>query len=404
MYKRFILVFVMLALLAPAAAQEDPDFVLAYIKEGNVWLRDANGADFALTDDAQIDGAYHAVGHSMLRWSPDGKWLAYIYSNRNTGEDALYAVDVTAPEMVPKRLASELAAAHPPAWRDAATLTYLTFGTDMQELTIDANLYAVAPDAETPESTLLGTYRFGQGCGGGSSDPATHVYSAETHGLFGYHLTFAWSGSLLVHSPDCTGRGVWAFNVDTQTDAPVAEALSRTAVSPDKLYVAGILDPTPEGVSKIHIYNLANLDLPPTEIIASDVLGTEAAQLGWDVESTDLYYSLQQYEEERTFSEGGGIITVYFSGLRHYNIATQTNARVYTASAYAFASIAPLDANNVLFTQIDNATQWFEAYQEGASEADLLYNLPKKYIVHVTLDPAGAEIVLEGGGEPTVRP
>lgn len=423
-HKSLILIAsILLLLAAPAAAsaQTTPVPQLAYIKEGNVWLHYGDGVtpDRALTNDAvQAYGSaafppYYDIGYEMPTWSPGGKWLAFV-GNRQ-GTRTLYVADVTAPEILIEPVATDVATAHPPAWRDANTLTYAATTNQMQENAIYQDIRAVDVQAPEFQPVTLGTYPFGVGCGGGTNIPSQMLYWRETASLGGNFITFAWSGTLVVHSTNCTGSGVAAFDVNTQTDTIISEELSRAKVSPSRTLLAGILPPTPEGDSRIEIYNLANLGAAPTQIVASDIPGTTAAQLAWD-EDTDLYYSLQQFEDTRAADpaiEKHALdvvgswpleIDIYFCGLRHYNIATATNARIYTAQAYVFTNIAPLDDNNVLFTQISNSDQWLGALENRASEADLAYNVPRTFIIKVTLDPAGSEIFIEDAGQVAIRP
>jgi dipeptidyl aminopeptidase/acylaminoacyl peptidase len=396
---RLTIALVLLALIAtavPVAAQTSEP-VFAYIKEGNVWLRYDNGQNVALTNDAvyQTESAIYWPGYSELSWSPTGQWLAFV---RDDQEDStLYIADVTKDVIVAEPTVST---AFPPVWYDEQNVAYFVSTGEMNQMDERYDVFTLNAGNDAHPVYPRGEFWFGWGCGGGTSDPSQILYGRETASLNGDYLIFDFSGTLIIHSINCTGSGVAAYDMDTQTDTVISENLTRAAVSPDKFLLAGILPTATDGISTIEIYNLANLGAAPRQVTASDIAGTTAAQLAWDVESTDLYYSLQQLEGDDTSS----VIRTYFSGLRHYNLTTDTVARVYTASAYVFTNIAPLDGNNVLFTQIDNATTWYELLQQGKSEADLAYNLPRTYIVQVTLDPAGSAILIEDAGRVAVRP
>ncbi len=411
-WQSFISLILLLALLVPtsANAQATPSGpILAYIKEGNVWLHYGDGVtpDLALTNDALSDAGsanyppYYDPAYGTLSWSPNGKWLALI---RYNDVSTLYVVDVTATPLVLEPVDSGLATAFPPAWRNDNTLTYVIDSGVYEEMSLNLQIFSYRPDDETHATVMLGTYRFGVGCGGGTSDPAGMLYGAETRSIAGDSLIFAWSGTLAIHSTDCSGSGVAAFDIDTQADGVISENLTRAAIDPSHGFLAGIIPPDAAGVSMIEVYNMLNLNAPMHQIIASDIPGTTAAHLAWTPDSTGLYYSLRQHEGDREYADQGVYISEYFSGLHYYNLLNNEDSNLYTAPAFVFTNIAPLGDNAVVFTQIDNASAWFDLKTSGASEANLMYNLPNTFIIKVSLDPADSALLVEGAGQVAVRP
>jgi hypothetical protein len=423
--KHSLVLFALLALLlaaGPAGAQPAPQVapepLLAYIKDGNIWLKydDPAVPDLALTNDAVGSSysaaypPYHSPGYEMPRWSPDGKWLAFI-RNDNL-ERALYVVDVTADVIVLDPIAVGLETAFPPAWRDATILTYPVSAGEYTEQGVPLQVLAVSPEDPARETALLGAFNFLVGCGGATGDPAEMLYWSETASLGGNHMVFEWSGSLVIHTTGCDGVGIAAFDTTTQIDTVISEQLARAAVSPSRAFVAGVVPAADGEASIIQVHNLIDPNAPVTTVPTA----TTPGQLAWDLDSTGVYYSLHQFEGEHTppdamqerglqvFGSWPVSIRTYFCGLHLYNLVSSTDYRIYTAPAHAMTSIAPLDNNTVLFTQIDNADVWLDVFERGGAAADLSFNLPRSYIIRATLNPAGAEIFLEDAGQAAVRP
>ena len=429
--KRLLTVALLVALAAAAypalaGAQDAPEPAFAYIKGGNLWLRYDDGADVALTDDAvpvASNAAYpphYEIGYEMPRWSPNGKWLAFVrYTTRDNGGRTLYVADVTQPAIRLEPLAAGLGFL-PPSWQVDNVNPIIAYAThsgqyDESGLTEVYNAFAISPEDPAREALMLGSFGVDVGCGGGTADPAAALYWRETTSLGGYGLTFAWAGARIVHSTDCGGSAVALLDLNARTDTPFAE-LSRVAVSPDGGFIAGVAPTGADGSSSIHVYSLDRLDAPHRTFIVSTDPRITPAQLAWNASTTGVFYSLQQLQEERTppdsmqqrglsvFGSWPVSIRVYFSGLHFYNLVNNADSRLYTAPAHVLAGIAVMDGNHVAFTQIDNADMWLDVFQRGGGAADLSYNLPGMYLVQVRLSPPDSAILIEGAGQVAVRP
>lgn len=423
--KRLLILAILLALvtaaLPVASAQEPPKPTLAYIKGGNLWLRYDNNTDVALTDDAgRVVGnaaypAYYEPRYAQPRWSPDGKWLAVVRIDR--AGRTLYLADVTQPEIRLEPVVGGLGIAFPPAWNADSLLAYVVatgqYDADGRET---HNVFAVSPEDPARESLLLGAFGFQVGCGGGTSDPAEALYWEETASMGGNSLAFYWIGAQIVHATNCSGAGVAVLDLNTQTDTPLDIALARVVLSDDGGFIAGVAPKGEDGASAIAIYNLDKLDTPHRVVTVATDPNLSVGHVAWNQSATGVFFSLIQLEAERTtadsmqdralqvFGQSPVMIRVNFCGFRFYNLIDDSNSRLYTAPAHVLANIFVLDGNNVGFTQIENADVWLDLFEEGRSAADLSYNIPRQFVIVVTLDPAGSNILLEDAGQVAVRP
>ncbi len=414
-----LLALLVVALPGVAGAQARPEPALAYIKGGNVWLRYEDNTDLALTNDAvrAVGNAayppFYDIGYEMPRWSPDRKWLAFV-RNDSAGR-TLYIVDVTQPELKLEPVAAGLATAFPPAWNGDSLLAYALPTGQFDANNEIMNVFAVSPEDPARESLLLGSFNFMHGCGGSTSDPAEALYWMETASLGGNFIAFYWTGARIVHSTDCGGGTVAVLDLNTQVDTPVAD-IARVVLSDDGGFIAGVAPKGSDGASAIVIYNLDKLDTPHRVITAATDPNLSVGQLAWNASTTGVFFSLVQFQEERTppdsMQERGlqvlgqwpVTIRVNFCGFRFYNLIDDTNSRLYTAPAHALANIVVLDGNNVAFTQIDNANVWLDVFEKGRSAADLSYNLPRSFVINVILNPAGSAILFEDAGQVAARP
>jgi LysM repeat protein len=399
------------------SAQANNAGALAYVDSGgNIQLRMPGAAQSTgVTSDADFKlpsgAAVHNYAH--LRWSPDGSKLAFedIVTN-----DLLVAVSGNPPQ----RVASGISTQFPPAWLpDNNTVAYVV---DTQQsaggTATTMNIQQVSSSGG--QAQTVGTFVEFQGCGGGSSDPATILYYAET-GLNGNAPTFAWTKSGWLYSSSCDNIGLALNGFNNQQQWRI-ENLGRVAVAPDGDRAAGILFDLNRKPSSLVYIDLATGRNGALNAVAG------IDQVGWSADGALLLYStvdqqgvslwkipVQGGQATRLFSDQGkfiGTITTmpdmqwavfsYIPGGDNpqpqilstaingpaTNLASATN--VTQGSAPAFAPLTPQIANPIPTPTVAVActprTDWTFTYT--VAPGDTLANLAR--LSGTTLDALAA--------------
>lgn len=325
-----------------------------------------------------------------LRWSPDGKSLAYFLRDPNYAVQpriALYpsgesfAVSVTNAQ-----------SDYPMAWSPDGWLYIALAQTDPAMLTLaDVPLPVVRVEPRPgAQAEFFGAIRTTFGCGGGSGLPADWLYDAET-GFGGSPQFFAVTATALLYTPACGGSGLVAQDIGTAAERLLAPALQnpttyhRFVLSPDGTRVAGIESVYSDSgrSSRVVVITIADGSI---SVYEND---PGADQLAWSSDGTALYISAQARSRNvadtldaagaERFAQAfayllpldlpGYQVTIY-----RLTLATGELSAPYTADAYAIGRMVALPSGDLLFSQIGSLDALAAAGAAGtvnAMSADL---------------------------------
>ncbi len=361
------------------------------------------------------------VGLTSVVWSPDGSQIAYL---------------LTQPDYTYKLMTVNAAAGATPVAQNTATpitgfpITYtpegqIVFITEGQTppdsfvMNVQANLL----NPQTGEQSVVGTFGFGVGCGGGSLSPADWQLWTET-GFGGSPLVLAWTRYGLLHSTTCGGSGMALLNASAGTDMPLGNDPLATNSDPSLGYLMrAIVSPDGERVAAIRqqyqeprpIHTLVLIDLASGA--QTDVATTGSPeQLAWGADGT-VFYSIieetggldsaltpdqgQKFEQIQGFPASQ--LLIYSVGIRQVNPATGEDRLLYSTAASAIGRMAlTADGQTLLFSQIPNLTAWGAGIADGTLDiANDFDGSAQRATVAITLYATplnGGEVQLVGSG------
>lgn len=378
-----LMAFLLLTLIAPTFARQDVyiwEFPLAAVTNDGVVL---HGTTDISPQEVTRQGTYE--NHRDLVWSPDGHTLAFRAYYLGRDDVLLITDDVGSP---PFPLVTDLQDSGLPfSFTPEGKLLY-AFQTQEVRQTDDGlygpvfELNAIDPvPGAVPE--VIGTFIFAPGCGGGSHLPADWRYWDET-GFQGNDTTLALTPYGIVHSGDCTGRGIALADLVSGEDVMLDPSIQRTKVSPDGAQVIGIRDG-----------ELVRVDLATGAV---DVLPHDPAaipdQVAWGAPDTDtIFYSVREPGPEKlvwdeadaqALGEAAGIdaewmyLDFWMSEIHRVDLATQTDTLLHRMAGYAVGRIiATPDGAGLLFSVVPNMAEWVMAVLDGSLEAGTRANEPE---------------------------
>jgi Tol biopolymer transport system component len=355
-YRRLgLLTLVALVLTLPSrgAAAATPVRV-AFTRHFNVFLMNAAGTN--TTTVTSRGTGYQGTYYPWYQWSFDGKYLLLVRS-----------------EPLPKSQRRQHLLLLDPAGHVLRDLAILPQSADFfPTWALDANQIAYVASENWPKSAsaplntvnvadVLGNthvawrYRStGEGCGGGSPDPADAVYWQET-GFGGTPPSMQWSISRhqAIYSASCAG-GLYLTDTRTRSTRALGQQGSRwneAAISrAGKL--AAVVETCPKGICSRRVV-LVNLNS------GAIVRSIAAAQLPrWSADGQTLYFVKRV---------GGRTLHLQDESGNKYGFQTETSEiwrangdgshqlRLLSEDAYGFGplSLTP-DGHSIIFSRVDN--------------------------------------------------
>lgn len=310
-----------------------------------------------------------------LAWSPDGRYLVYTIPGEGDTYE-LYLTDVAGSE--PALLAADLYYPMPVTFSPAGTQVYFARpggdATMPTEEGVTVNVFAQDLVAGSSAS-LVGTFMFGVGCGGGSPYPGDAVYSWEA-GYMGRGLAFDMTPYGLVYSTNCSGSGTALLDLQTGISTELGAGLSRVSASPDGERLVAVqdnADGSPVG-GVVTVIDLATLTLTP--------LGTVAApdQVAWG--GPDIIYYSTRMEGglvvpgsdtdvfETTYGIPDGVPSFDVS-VHRVDLAQTTDAEIWSGTGWAVPRLfASPDGASLFFSLIPSGEGWVDAVNTGTIAAE----------------------------------
>ncbi|MFN8418458.1 MAG: SH3 domain-containing protein [Anaerolineae bacterium] len=261
--------------------------ILAYVgSDGNVVLRGKEVSPSAtITSDAdrRFEGQvfYPSATHDYgrFRWSPDGTRL--VFTDVRT-QQAFIVSNGQAAQL----LASNVLVLMPLAWSaQGSEVAYaVPTGQNVPNTPeIVVQVQAIAGAGAAPR--VVGSFSFGQGCGGGGYSPALAAYYTDA-GYGGNSLALVWTNNGFVHSTNCTGVGIRLTSFDGTTVWELPNVKNLTLSPNGSLAVA--LSGSQGGNTGFTIDSavLVNLETGQTTPLLQNA---NLHALGWSADGTTVY-------------------------------------------------------------------------------------------------------------------
>jgi len=372
---------------------------LAFVRDGNVWTSGLNGEDpRQVTRDASERKRYR-----LLRWSPDGRRLAFVGYDTKADKATLHL----AAEGQLTVLAEDVAPLTPPAWsRDGTRLAYVARLAQPAGQTRELRAIRIV-DLRTRQSRQVGSFSFATGCLQISPDPADALYWSEV-GFGDNRPTFVWSPGGFLFDQDCHLTNIGLMPEQGGPPATLDARWTSAALSPDgSAVVAVVAEPGPRGSRTLILANADGGNPRPL------VTGDAPIAPVWSPDGRFIYYVVREPLRELVLSDARALEVLggapasfwtYKTSIRRARVDGSVVETVLESDAHGIANLAfSRDGGQLVYVLVGNSVELYQAIQSGASEEALRASQPTVRLESVRLvgEPGGF-VLLEGAGEPAL--
>jgi Tol biopolymer transport system component len=350
---------------------------------------------------------YNGVWYPHYAWSFDGKYLLLIRnsptSNHGTRSDLLLLDSTGA---VLRTLAQPVASADfQPGWAtDADQIAYVAWQKFLKNGAKPYNAVDVV-DVQGNKRSLWGYRSTGEGCGGGTSDPAAQKYSAET-GFGGVPQSLVWSTSrhLAIYSASCAG-GLAMIDLRTRQTHLLGQAShpwNEAALSRNGILAATVGACAPTRCStKITLVNTKS-----GAIVGNAGAGELPA---WSLDGRTLYFTEQTPGKVLQLKDQLGNkvqLVTNITSIWRANANGTHLLRLVSADAYGFGplSLTP-DGTSLIYSSVDNDWNLYNHRLAGNRYTDALLKQYGPKVQVMRFDSGKRPVVIApSAGQPAVQP
>lgn len=410
MIKSLKIILLLLCLLFPltAQAQSGADlFPMAVKHQDGLYVLNAMPGS---ADSAAVIAAATFLNNTPTYnydavWSPDGTKLAYTVSAGEGAFSAEKTIMVWDGTQSIEIVTARLNTGFPVSWTRDGLLVYMvmTDNTASDAFGLLTQVYTVAPVAGAQPDLVIDGLPFGVGCGGGSSVPM-HWLTWEDSDFGGSRAILALTDYGLVYSAQCVGAKTSLYRPFSGETASLANGqMTRAALSPDEMRVAGIVAETGFEGGQIVVVDLTTLEERTL------TTAQPATRVVWGRDGS-LYYTavsvnrnlLESFSpDEMTLVKtvlgyvdtGGTPLVLEANDISLYRIAPDgSETRLAAVYGYAAGRLA-VRGDTVFFSTIANGDVWIQAILAGAVTHENNFDVAKQYLSttvnYVTLNAEG---------------
>lgn len=377
------------------AADVDPARLLSGYQLAHLFVQDVYIGSFdELPGRAITIGSDHP--RRSLRFSDDGRYLAYIDHNPSTGEERLDVIGTNLPRT---SISSAIAPYFGVTW-SGDTLAYVeTHPEGLQ-------LFSVKPTvAQTPQD--LGIAPFIDDCIPFSTNYISQELYARESGPNGNSFTLEWlPDDRFLYTTRCDGSGLAIWNPTDNTSVNLGDDLKRGAIHPEQTRIVAL------GDNRVAY----SIDLNSGE---RTILGLEHTpdQLAWSLDGHKIYYSNlfvgppfvinEPSVQQRTVDMLG--VFPYESQLNtvsllEFDLDTGANRTLWQGQAFAIGRIVPAPNNaGVVFSVIPSDREYVMTFVQQDDPTALRFARPETQLYWVSPVTEEANL-LAVSAQPTFAP
>lgn len=377
--------------------------VLAFINTtGDVTLTGAlGGPSVAVTADAgeryELNSLYPVKNraYGLLRWSSDGTRLLFV----DHSTPSVYMVTSGgAPQLLRTGTALQLPATWTADGREA--MFAVPTGQTVPN-SIDAILQVQAVTGPGAAPRVVGTIRFGYGCGGGGW-PASTIQYFDDAGYSGNNQLLHVLPNGILHTRGCTGVGLRLSDAAGNAIWEQA-ALKRPTLSPDGTRLAAIvhrseqLDPSLPGDALV----IVDLATGATTTIYSDPGKVE--RVGWTADGTRLVFStrtlLRTVQGNPALALGQQLYIAWPGPFETFTLDIQAipaqagaaPTRIGALEGYGVGNIVTTpDSQTVILSVTESDVALVERLNAVGAQAEVDFLRPQVGLFRLKLNPAEA--------------
>jgi WD40-like Beta Propeller Repeat len=357
-YRRLgLLTLLALALTLPlpsggAVAATPP--LIAFTRHFNVFLMNTDGTNI-VTVTGRGTG-YQGIYYPWYQWSFDGKYLLLVRSEplpKSQRRQHLLLLDPTGHVLRDLATLPESADFFPSWALDANQIVYVASENWPKSASAPLNTVNIAD--VSGNTHVAWRYRsIGEGCGGGSPDPADAVYWQET-GFGGTPASMQWSTSRheAIYSASCAG-GLYLTDTRTRSTRALGQQGSRwnEAAISHAGKLAAVAETCPNGICSrsMVVVNLTS------GAVVRNIPGAQLPR--WSADGQTLYFVKRVPGRTlRLHDESGNTygFQTETSEIWRANADGSHQLRLLSEDAYGFGplSLTP-DGHSIVFSRIDN--------------------------------------------------
>jgi len=332
----------------------------------------------------------------FLTFSPDGLRLAFV----DVTNAELRVIDTTGGRS-PRRVATEIDPAFPPAWSpDGSRIAYVV--PPSEDGAVAYEIRAAPVGGGEPEA--LGTFALGGECAPVSDDPADAAYFAEA-GPGGHDPVLAWlPGDLFLVSTRCDG-GLGVLSLAENQVTELGADLIDGALAPDRARFAAR---TPEGVAILDFRTWERTNLG---------LGEGVGQVAWSADGATVYAALAQPADSLTLDGaadrargeevfGFWPVTIHVNDLTLVAVDLETRRErvLWQGQGRGIGRIAPApDGSGLLFALVPSGALVADVFRSGGDAFALRENWPATGLYWLGAGETTARL-LAYSGQPAFAP
>jgi hypothetical protein len=388
----------------PPATVSPAQIRLAITEKFNVSL--VNGFGGAKRIVTSRGSGYTGVWYSKYSWSADGKYLLLVRNTVTQGHGTRVDLLLLDPTGVVLRTLASLPEStdFDPAWaNDTDQIAYVAW---QKQHANNRPYNAVnAVDVTGHKRFLWGYFSTGEGCGGGTADPAAYTYWGET-GFGGVPQSLQWSVSrhIAIYSASCAG-GLQLADLRTGNSHALGQS-ARLPWNEAALSHAGILAATVTRCARQCTTSITLVNTASGALIRNIGPGELPS---WSPDNRTLYFTRRAPGRTLHMIDGSGNrvgFQTFVSSIWRANADGTHVLRLLSENAFAFGplNVTP-DGRSLIYSRVDNDLNLYNHRLPGDRFTDQMVKLYGPTVNVERFDSGQRPVVIApNAGRPAVQP
>lgn len=388
---------------APTPTAEPATFftpgTIAYIQGQTLYMRSLDNSQ-----TIPVETCPDLCIRHYLKWSPDGRYLLYHYSDAQSTSLRL-ADRQGRVQIVSEGISSRRPGAWSPDGRAVVFFRPTDPPTEGDDFTAGHDVWtaAIGEDGAVGVLQAVGTITLRWGCQRGGGSFSEELYDREGGTTFGYRMAvMEWTApNILLYSISCNQVGIGRFDLNSGLELePFAITLRNLVLNNtrDRWFALVGSGPSSSGSANSPLIATGTPESLEVEMINTS---EPVELLFYGQASGRLYYTARQLVERIESNVQGFKFSFYDSSLWTINQDGTGDALLWQAADHGFTRLTELPGDYILFTRVENDRALQQA-SEDFTITDLQPYIPQTHIVQLALAGGPPRMVVQNAGQPAL--